>query len=142
VELKMFTPILSIEHELQEMFDRMFGRSDIFPVRPSVDVVSDEDRLVVKMDLPGIDPDKDVEILVEGDSLVIRGEKTREKETEEKDRYLYERSFGSFHRVIPLPEGVDVDTIEAGYDKGVLTITMPVKMIPETESKKIPVVTG
>jgi HSP20 family protein len=142
VELKLFTPLLSIEHELQEMFDRMFGRNEFFVVRPTVDVFNDEGRLVVKMDLPGIDPDKDVEILVEGDSLVIKGEKEREKETEEKDRYLYERSFGSFRRIIPLPDGVDIDKIEAGYDKGVLTVTLPMAELPAAETKKIPVTTA
>lgn len=123
----------------QSLFERAFGGEQTFPLHPTVDVFSREGDFVVEVELAGIDPDKDVEVSVEDDVLVIKGEKSREREVAEADRYLFERSYGSFERRIPLPEGVDVDAISAGYEKGVLTVTAPVVAPAEHAAKKVPV---
>jgi HSP20 family protein len=87
-------------------------------------------------------PEEDVEILVEDEVLVVKGEKSVETKTDEKNRHIVERRFGSFERHIPLPEGADVESIVASYDKGVLTVRVPVHAVEPSAVKKIPVSTG
>lgn len=123
----------------QSFVDRAFGRSEFFPWRPSVDVFTREGRFVVELELAGIDPEKDVEVSVEDDVLVIKGEKSREHEVTEKERYLLERSYGSFERRIPLPEGADTEAVSAEYAKGILTVMVPVRAAAEHERKTVPV---
>lgn len=107
---------------------------------PSMDIVRDEGELTIMTELPGIDPDEDVEITIEDDILTIQGEKTEERETKEDDRYLHERRYGSFMRRIPLPDGVSPDKVSAAYDKGVLTVRVT---LPEEnraiEPTKVPI---
>jgi HSP20 family protein len=87
----------------------------------------------VKVDLPGVNPDE-VEVTVDGDELAIRGE--RKTEREEKGSYREVR-YGSFERRFTLPKGVAADKVEARYDKGVLTLTIP---LPEAaKAHRIPV---
>jgi HSP20 family protein len=87
-------------------------------------MVDDGDALRLTAELPGM-ARQDVEILVEEEALVLRGEKKLEARSEEQGCYRLERAFGSFQRVIPLPAGVDVAQAEARFDKGVLTIRLP-----------------
>jgi HSP20 family protein len=136
-------PLLSLERDVQSMFDRMFGRElAAVPFRPVVDVVTEGDALVATFEIPGIVPEEDVEILVEDEVLVVKGEKTVETETDEKNRHIVERRHGSFERHIPLPEGADVEAISASYDKGILTVRVPVHEVEPSAVKKIPVSTG
>ena len=113
-----------------------------FEFRPITDIVRENGGLVVTAELPGIDPAKDVEILVESDMLVIKGEKAAEKTVEEKDRYLHERHFGSFERRLPLPDGVDPEAITATYDKGVLTVRVPMPAQATSAARTIPIKVG
>lgn len=142
MELRLFTPLLTLEQETQAMFDRVFGRSlEPAVLRPVVDVIKTDAGLEVQFELPGVES-KDVEISVDGDTLLVRGSKAREREVDEKHRYLFERSYGSFERRIPLPDGVDPDSVTAAFDRGVLTVKIPVQAIEPTEVKKIPIATG
>lgn len=104
--------------------DRWFGDFSPRVFQPRLDVVDDGNALRLSVELPGMDR-QDVEILVEDDALVLRGEKKVESKSEEHGCYRLERAFGSFQRVIPLPDGVDVAQAEARFDKGVLTIRLP-----------------
>ncbi len=91
---------------------------------PAVDVVEKENSFEITAELPGLD-EKDVEVKLVGNSLVIKGEK-RQEHKEEKDGYhLSERSFGSFQRSFALPDGVDREQIEAKFGKGVLRVSLP-----------------
>ena len=74
--------------------------------------------------------------------LTIKGEKREEKEEKQKDYYLQERSFGSFERSFEVPEGVEVDKIEASFKKGVLMLTLPKKAEAQKPAKKIEVKSG
>ena len=75
---------------------------------------------------------------ISGNTLTIRGEKRQEKEEKAKDYYRIERSYGSFQRVLSLPEDVDQDTIKATFRNGVLTVTMPRQAVSGgAEVKKI-----
>jgi len=93
---------------------------------PPVDIGARGDDLVVSADLPGIKPEN-VQIECEENRLIIRGETRDESTQDDKDRgYWYsERSFGSFYRTIPLPQGVNPDNAKANFNNGVLEITFP-----------------
>ncbi len=105
-------------------FDRWFGDFSPGMVNPQLDVVDDGDALRITAELAGMDRD-DIEVLLQDDILVIRGEKKQERKGDEKGCYRLERAFGSFQRVIPLPAGLDTDRAEATFDKSVLTIRIP-----------------
>ena len=117
----------SVMHEaLRDPFDidRWFGDYSPAIFQPRIDVVDEGDALRISADLPGLERE-DVEVLVEDGFLVLRGEKKHEAQTEEKGCFRLERAFGSFQRVIPLPEDVDPERAEARFDKGVLTLRLP-----------------
>jgi HSP20 family protein len=103
---------------------------------PNVDVSETDEAVQVAAELPGMDA-KDVELSFQGNSLVIKGEKTEQKETKEKDFHIRERRFGSFHRMIPLPAGVDIDKAKAEYEKGVLHVTVPKTAEAKQQHRKI-----
>ena len=91
---------------------------------PAVDVRETDEEVVVTAELPGLDA-KDLEVTLEKDTLVLKGEKKLEHE-EKKENYIHrERSYGSFHRAVALPCGVKGEEIKASYDKGVLVIHLP-----------------
>jgi HSP20 family protein len=137
VELKLWSPFFDMEREWRFDFPRLFGES-VFGFRPTLDVVKGEGELVVTAELPGIDPDE-VEVALDGNFLMIKGEKSEEKEVSEDDRYVHERAYGKFQRRLPLPEGVSADKIAANYDKGVLTIKVTLPEAKAIEPRTIPV---
>ena len=121
--------------------DRWFGDFSPGAVIPQLDVVDEGDALRITAELPGMDRD-DIELLLQDDVLVIRGEKKQERKGEEKGCYRLERAFGSFQRVIPLPAGLDTDRVEAEFDKSVLSIRIrkdPKAASDGDDVKKIPI---
>jgi HSP20 family protein len=94
-----------------------------FP-RPAVDIVEDERAFRIEAELPGV-MEGDVELLVSGDTLILKGEKKEEAEETRGTTHLYERDYGIFQRQFFLPEGIDRGKISAKFDKGVLLITLP-----------------
>jgi HSP20 family molecular chaperone IbpA len=86
-----------------------------------VEEFREDGHYVVRADLPGIDPDKDVTVTVDDGYLLIEGERRHE----EHDEHHSEVRFGSFSRRIPLPKGCTGDDVTASYDSGVLTVTLP-----------------
>jgi HSP20 family protein len=112
------------------------GFSGAQVMTPTLDVKENEKEIVVKADMPGMD-EKDINLTVHNGVLSLRGEKKSEHTDERENYHVMERSYGSFHRSIRLPDTVDEDKAQARFDKGVLTITLPKR--PETVSaqKKI-----
>ncbi|MEI6001796.1 Hsp20/alpha crystallin family protein [Paraburkholderia bengalensis] len=104
--------------------DRWFG--DFTPARfqPHIDVVDEGDALRVTAELPGIERE-DLHMTIENGALVLRGEKKQDVRSEEQGCYRLERAYGAFLRTIPLPEDVDLDKVDARFDKGVLNIRVP-----------------
>jgi HSP20 family protein len=99
-----------------------------------------EDKtLVVRVELPGIDPEKDVDISVVDGSLVIRAEKEEKSEKKDKDAYRSEFHYGSFVRAVALPSGVDEGQIAATYRDGVLEVRVPMGEPIEPAKVKIPI---
>lgn len=121
----------TIRREIDDIFNRFFEfgggwipgmlRERVFP---ALDSFYKDGKLVVRAELPGIDP-KDVEVSLVGNQLTIKGERKVEKDIHEEDYIMMERSHGSFCRTITLPEGVDTTKVEAQYHDGILDITMP-----------------
>ena len=103
----------------------------------------DGDTLVVRAELPGVDPDKDVEITVSDDVLTIAAERREERtEGEEgKPGYRSEFRYGSYRRSISLPAGVSADAVTATYNDGILEVRAPVAR-PATEPQKVAVTRG
>jgi HSP20 family protein len=91
---------------------------------PAIDIFEREGRFVVRADLPGLSPDE-VRIEVRDDALVLEGERKSEVEVEEEGLYRSERVYGRFSRVIPLPQGADLDKAQARFENGVLEIEIP-----------------
>jgi HSP20 family protein len=91
---------------------------------PSLDVSETKNDLVVKAELPGMDP-KDINISLSNGLLTITGEKKQEKEEKDENYHLIERSYGSFTRSVRLPREVQSDKITASFKNGVLRVTLP-----------------
>jgi HSP20 family protein len=105
-----------------------------------VDEYRDDDVQVIRAELPGIDPDKDVELTVTGGMLRINAERRTEEQTDEKGVIRREIRYGRFTRSLPLAEGATDDDIDASYKNGVLEIRVPVAQpAARPEPKMIPV---
>ena len=94
---------------------------------PDVEVFQRDNRLIVRADLPGLKKD-DVKVHVEENTLIIEGERKEESEVKREGFYRSERSYGSFYRGLPLPEGVKADQVDAVFKDGVLEVAMPMEV--------------
>lgn len=141
-------------HDLHNEFNRLFDslrhsfsmgwpnttllQTDWF--KPSLDVASDDKEYSIKVELPGMDA-SNISIEYTSNTLKIKGEKQQEKEEKKKDFYRIERSYGSFQRILDIPDDADADNITSSYKDGVLSITVPRKALPKTDTKKIEIKT-
>ncbi len=104
-----------------------------------VEEVVDGDTLVVRVELPGIDPGKDVDLSVVDDVLRIRAHREERSEDKRKDSYRSEFRYGSFARNVQLPAGATEEDVSASYSDGVLEVRVPVAAQAKQEPRKIPV---
>ncbi len=123
-------------NRLRDEFDRVFG----FPGRlfgvgrggawtPSVDVYETADEVVVKAELPGVEPGN-LDVRLTEDAVTLRGEMGHEEREEGEEYYRRERRFGSFYRVVPLPAAIRPEEGRATFRHGVLEVRAP-KAEPE-----------
>ena len=105
---------------------------------PPVDIYETEDAIVLKAELPGVDP-KDVEVRVEDNTLFLKGERKFEKEVKEQNYHRVERSYGSFARSFSLPNSISTDKVKAEFKDGMLTLTMPKREEAKPKTIKIDV---
>jgi HSP20 family protein len=134
--------VASLRRDVERAFTR-WQSGDERSFLPATDVVTKDKDIIVKMELPGLDPEKDLDIKVEGDTLVVSGRRSEEREVKDENYQLRERRSGSFYRSFPLPEGVTSDSITAAYDNGILELTLAgAAQISRVESKRIEVKTG
>jgi HSP20 family protein len=154
--LRAWRPFETLRREVDRVFDDFDGglwsspfRRSAFSMEPfwremdwntamAVDLAETEKAYEITAELPGMD-EKNIEVKLANGNLTIKGEKQEEKEEQKKDYYLHERHFGSFERSFRVPEGVDTDKIEAGFKKGVLTVTLPKTVEVQKAAKKVPV---
>jgi HSP20 family protein len=96
-----------------------------------------DDTMVIRAELPGIDPDKDVEITVADGVLNLRAERRYEKTEEEKGRTRSEFRYGSFTRAVGVSRELSVDDVKASYQDGILEVRFPCKVPTEAEARKV-----
>jgi HSP20 family protein len=131
----------------EQMINRVFGdlvgrtgeQSNLTPWAPAVDIYETEHELVVKADLPEVNP-QDLDIHVENNILTIRGERKFENKVNEENYLRIEREYGSFSRTFSLANSVNSEAIKADYQNGVLTLTIPKR--EEAKPKQIKVNVG
>jgi HSP20 family protein len=131
--------------QVQESFDRLFNEFmnlkkanglQSLSFSPSCEITEEDNSYILKFDLPGVTKDK-VKVEADKDQLTIRAERKEEKKSESKKKYLSEMYYGSYTRSFTLPGPVDEKKVDAKFENGVLTVT-----VPKTESlkaKQIPV---
>ena len=122
----MSDPFRSFRREMEEMF-RAFDR-DLPSVRvgagvPAINVAETKDAIEVTVEVAGVD-EKDINVSLDGNQLVISGEKKEETKKDEKDWHVEERSYGSFYRSVSLPFKPEDGAVEAHLDKGVLHVNI------------------
>jgi len=105
---------------------------------PRVESYRKDGNYVIKADLPGVKA-KDIHVTVEGEHLLIQGERKRDRETKGKDFRRKEVFYGAFQRSVPIPRGVKADEIKAKYHDGVLEIIAPVEKVHSPEEVRIEV---
>lgn len=142
VKWSQWPSISSIQEEMNRMFDRFFRGGELSDFgmtgtwMPPIDLSETADKVTVKAEIPGIDP-KEIDISIQNDTLIIKGEKKEEKEEKGKNYYRMERRYGSFSRSIDLPASVDTNKVTAECKNGVLEITLQKK--EEVKPKQITV---
>jgi HSP20 family protein len=134
-------PLVHLHREFDRLFDDAFRRfglpgfSAMNPgrtmpalatdalLKPSLNIAETEKEYTITVEVPGVD-EKDLHLELADGTLTITGEKKLEKEEKEKNFYRMERTYGSFRRVLSLPEDADDESVEASYKNGVLTIRL------------------
>lgn len=155
MELDLWDEMRTLERRFDDLFRAFVGpRARVFfptaargwhrPFVPAIDVFVRKEDLVVRMDLPGIDPAKDVKVTVQDGELVIWGERKQKEEIKDERFHRMEASYGAFERHIPLVEGLDEKKIKAEYRDGVLEIVMPAaaRALETPKAKVIPIKTA
>jgi HSP20 family protein len=136
-------PGISPDSQLNRLFTDFFGRAmqeqNLTTWAPAVDIYEGENELVVKADLPDVQPE-DLDIRVENNILTIRGERKFEKKANDKNYLRVERAYGSFARSFSLAHTVSTEAIKADYKDGVLTLSIPKR--EEAKPKQIKVNVG
>jgi HSP20 family protein len=138
-----FRGVTTLQDQINRLFNDSFERageeSNLTAWAPAVDIYETEHELVVKADLPDVDP-KDLDIRVENNILTIRGERKFEKKVNEENYLRVERSYGAFARSFTLANTVNSEAIKAEYNNGVLTLSIPKR--EEAKPKQIKVNVG
>ena len=141
--LTPFRGASTLQDQINRLFNDAFERgseeSNLTTWAPAVDINETEHELVVKADLPGVDP-KDLDIRVENNVLTIRGERKFEKNLNEENYLRVERAYGSFSRSFSLANSVNPEGIKADYENGVLTLNIPKR--EEAKPKQVKVNVG
>ncbi len=136
-----WTGLATIKKDLDRFFDR-FWEGD-FPTLPAIgewapalDVSETKDAVVVKAEVPGMDP-KEIQLSLQDQVLTLKGEKTQEKEEKDEHYYRTERSYGAFARAVRLPAPVDGSKVTATFKNGLLTVKLP--KAPGAKTSTIPI---
>ena len=132
VRFEPFRELMSLQDRMNRLFDDSYrargGDSEDWALggawAPAVDIYEKDGNIVLKAELPGVDP-KDVDIRVENNLLTLRGERKFDQEVKREHYHRVERSYGVFTRSFSLPNVVDTQNINAEFKDGVLRMTLP-----------------
>lgn len=146
-----FGLLRQVTSELDRMFDEPFWGSFRWPTRlmgarttawsPEIDVFEKDNRLVTKIDLPGMRKE-DVKVEVTDGHLAISGERKSEAEERKDNFYRCEREYGSFYRAVPLPDGVKLEDVKASFADGVLEVSVPLPVKAEATVQTVDIKEG
>ena len=133
-----------LKQEMELLFDRFFepDNGESFAMgewTPKLDLTENKDALIVKVEVPAIEP-KEIQVSLLESVLTVKGEKKEEKEDKDEKYYRVERTYGSFSRSVRLPAPVDENKVGATFKNGLLTVTLP--KTPAARSTAIPIKTG
>ena len=134
-----FREVVALQNRVNSLFRDMNGENDPLAAAsfvPAVDVYEDEKKVVLKLEVPGIE-EKDLDVRVENHTLTVKGERKLESEEKEQNFHRIERRYGTFYRAFTLPSTVDTENVKAGYHAGVLKLELVKK--PEAQPKQIKV---
>jgi HSP20 family protein len=139
VPWKPFKELSSLRKEMDNLLKSFFSETSLpgpfaRDWAPPVDVSETEDSILIKAEIPGLEA-KDISVTLLGDRLTIKGEKRKEEERKDEHFHSSERFYGSFERSFRLPASVKADKVEAAFDKGILTVSLP--KTEEAKSKEI-----
>jgi HSP20 family protein len=131
----------TLKKEIERLFDRFWDvEVPDFPAlsawSPRLDVSETKEAFTIKVEIPGIEP-KDIELSLQGDVLMIKGEKKQEKEEKDEHYYRAERAYGSFARTVRLPAAVDASRVAATFKHGLLMVKLP--KTPAAKGTAIPI---
>jgi HSP20 family protein len=134
-----FREVVALQNRVNNLFREM-NDGDSPPTTasfvPAVDVYEDSKKVVLKLEVPGIE-EKDLDIRVENNTLTVKGERKFEKEEKEENFHRIERRYGTFYRAFTLPSTVDTEHVQANYQNGILKLELSKK--PEAQPKQIKV---
>jgi len=145
-------PTFGLTRGMADMVNQLFRRFDDdlggsllrsefgFSSMPSVDISETDTEVTVSADLPGLE-EKDIQVTLENDVLTLKGERKHEHEEKKKNYYRMEKSYGSFHRSVTLPEGIDKDNVKATFKNGVLNVKIGKVPGAKPSQRRIPVTT-
>jgi HSP20 family protein len=138
-----FQDLLSLQDEMNRVFDRAAGRSTrdqaMRAWAPALDIAERRDAYLVAVELPGVNPD-DIDVTLENNLLTIQGERRQAQDSSEQRFHRIERAYGTFRRSVSLPSSVQADAIQASYDNGVLQLLVP--KAEQAKPKKIAITPG
>ena len=137
-----FRDVIALQNRVNSLF-RDFNEGDSALAAasfvPAVDIYEDAQKVVLKLEVPGIE-EKDLDVRVENHTLTVKGERKFEKEEKEENFHRIERRYGSFYRAFTLPSTVDTENVAASYTAGVLKLELKKKA--EAQPKQIKVTVG
>jgi len=137
-----FRDVIALQNRVNSLFREMNeGDSPLTTASfvPAVDVYEDPKKVVLKLEVPGME-EKDLDIRVENNTLTVKGERKLEKDEKEENFHRIERRYGSFYRAFTLPSTVDTENVQASYNAGVLKLELNKKA--EAQPKQIKVNVG
>ena len=143
-------PLATMRAEMNRLMDRLFDdfnrpstvfRSDLGSYTPQIDLNEDEESIEVKAEMPGMD-EKDIDVSVNEDRLIIKGEKKEETEDKQKNQHFVERQYGYFQRAITLPSEIEAKEANASFKNGILKLHLPKSKEARKNTHKIKVKAG
>ena len=139
-----FTALARFDREFDELVRRGWGTSAATRAGfvPPVEVVRRDGDVVIRLELPGIDVERDVDVEVDKGRLVVKGERHDERTGEQATYLLRELRYGAFRREFALPEGVTGENVDATYDHGMLEVTIRNAVQPEPQPQRVSIRTS